>query len=224
MTIAIHQPNFIPWIGYFYKIKHCDLFVLLDNVQYTKNSLINRNRIKSVSGEQWVTMPVLHSGSFGQNINETHLVFVEKFFNKFLRTLKMNYAKAHYFDEVMQLLTIDYVSCDIISVLNEKLIRTIANYLEIHTPIIRSSDLPGIEGSSTNRLISICQYCGADKYLAGFGSRNYQEDDLFYQAGIVPLVSRFTYPQYDQINGPFLSNLSVVDVLMNMGKYSSQLI
>ena len=101
MIIAIHQPNFIPWLGYFYKINHCDLFVLLDDVQYTKNSLINRNRIKSNTGEQWVTMPVLHSGSFGQSINETHLLHFEKHYSKFLRTLQMNYSKAPFVEEIV---------------------------------------------------------------------------------------------------------------------------
>lgn len=224
MIVAIHQPNFIPWIGYFYKINHCDVFVLLDDVQYTKNSLINRNKIKNTEGEQWVTMPVLHSGNFGQNINETHLMLFEKHYNKFIRTIQTYYSKAPYFEEVMPLLVINDFSCDILSVLNEQLIRRVAHYLEISTPIKKSSELHGVEGSSTNRLISICKLFGADKYLAGFGGKNYQEDTLFYQAGIEPCVSSFTYPHYEQLHGSFVPNLSVLDVLMNNGKKSMQFI
>lgn len=224
MIIAIHQPNFIPWLGYFYKINHCDLFVLLDDVQYTKNSLINRNRIKSNTGEQWVTMPVLHSGSFGQNINETHLMHFEKHYCKFLRTLQMNYSKAPFVEEIMSLFVIDDFSCDLLSVFNETLIRRVAEYLDIQTPIVKSSELPGIEGTSTDRLINICKYLGGNKYLAGFGGKNYQDDSLFHEAGIVPFVSNFSYPQYNQLHGPFLPNLSVVDVLMNIGKQSIQFI
>ena len=220
MTIAIHQPNFIPWIGYFYKINHCDLFVLLDDVQYTKNSLINRNKIKNATGEQWVTMPVLHSGNFGQNINETRLMLFEKHYNKFIRALTMSYSKAPYFNEIMPLLEINDFSCDILSVFNERLIRNVADYLGIQTPIRRSSELSGIEGTSTCRLINICKQLGADRYLAGFGSKNYQDDSLFLQAGIEPFVSSFAYPRYNQMYGDFLPNLSVVDVLMNNGKNS----
>lgn len=224
MTIAIHQPNFIPWIGFFYKINHCDQFVLLDDVQYTKNSLINRNKIKSKMGEQWITMPVLHSGSFGQSINETRLMLFEKYYIKFVRALQMNYSKAPFFDEIMSLLAINDFSCDILSMLNECLIRRIADYLEIRTPIKRSSELPDIEGCSTERLVSICKSLGADRYLAGFGSRDYQDDALFRQNGIEPFVSDFSYPYYKQLHGAFLPNLSVVDVLMNNGKQSIQFI
>lgn len=224
MIVAIHQPNFIPWLGYFYKINHCDRFVLLDDVQYTKNSLINRNKIKTVEGEQWVTMPVLHTGNFGQNINDTHLMLFEKHYKKFIRTLQTNYSKAPFYTEIMQLLEIDDFSCDIISVFNEQLIRRVADYLEIPTPIVRSSELDGIVGTSTNRLISICKLLGADMYLAGFGGKNYQDDALFHQAGIEPFVSNFTYPRYDQMHGSFVSNLSVLDVLMNIGKRSIQFI
>lgn len=224
MTIAIHQPNFIPWIGFFYKISHCDQFVLLDDVQYTKNSLINRNKIKSKTGEQWITMPVLHSGNFGQRINETHLMCFEKYYIKFFRAMQMNYSKAPFYDEIMSLLVVDDFSCDILSVLNEFLIRRISNYLEIQTPIIKSSELPAVEGSSTERLISICKSLGAERYLAGFGSKNYQDDALFHKYGIDPFVSSFAYPYYKQLHGAFLPNLSVVDVLMNNGKQSIQFI
>lgn len=224
MTVAIHQPNFIPWLGFFYKIKHCDIFVLLDDVQYTKNSLINRNKIKTTQGEQWVTMPVLHSGSFGQCINETRLLMSEKHYLKFLRSLQMNYSKAPFYEEIITLLSIDDFSCDILSSFNESLIRIIARYLEIQTLIIKSSDLEGIEGCSTNRLISICKHLGADKYLAGLGSRNYQDDSLFLEAGIDPIISSFSYPLYEQLHGSFLPNLSIVDVLMNNGKRTLQFI
>lgn len=220
MTIAIHQPNFIPWIGYFYKIKHCDLFVLLDDVQYTKNSYINRNKIKTFSGEQWVTMPVLHTGVFGQSINEVHLMQFNKYYAKFLRTLKTSYSKAPFFDVVMSILSVDSISGDLLSDLNETLIRRISSFLEIQTPIKKSSELADVGGLSTNRLISICRQYNADRYLAGIGSKKYQDDALFHQAGITPIVSNFSYPVYKQLYGPFIPNLSVVDVLMNNGKDS----
>ena len=224
MTIAIHQPNFIPWLGYFYKIKHCDCFVLLDDVQYSKNSLINRNKIRCKAGEQWVTMPVLHSGCFGQRINETHMSLFEKHYNKFIHAIQMNYSRAPFFDEILPLLAVDDFSCDLLSDFNERLIRRFIDYLEIKTPIRKASDLVSIEGCSTDRLVSICKILGANKYLAGFGGKNYQDDVLFYQAGVEPIVSSFSYPHYTQLYEPFLPNMSVVDVLMNTGKRAIQFI
>lgn len=218
MIIGIHQPNFIPWLGYFYKINRSDRFVLLDDVQYTKNSFINRNRIKGPAGEQWVTLPVLHSGNFGQNINETQPIQLEKNFKKFVRALTMNYSRAKHFSEVMPIFDVCDFSYDNLALFNEGILRKIVEYLEIETPIIRSSSIDGINASSTERLIQICQHFHADQYIAGFGSKKYQEDELFRSRGIVPIVYDFEHPVYEQLFAPFVPNLSVVDVLMNLGK------
>ena len=97
-TIAIHQPNYLPWIGYFYKIAKSDIFVLLDDVQYTKNSFINRNRIKTLKGVDWLSLPVIHSGKFGQLIKDVEIIAIEKSFKKITGTLNANYAKSKYFN------------------------------------------------------------------------------------------------------------------------------
>lgn len=222
MIVAIHQPNFIPWLGYFYKINRSDTFVLLDDVQYTKNSFINRNRIKAPNGEQWVTMPVFHTGNFGQKINETQLKMVETNFKKFLRTLTVNYSKAKHFSEIISILSECGIASSNLAQFNERIIRKIVSYLEIETPIFRSSSLPCIETTSTERLIQICNYFNADCYLAGFGSINYQDDSMFRNNGIEPTIYSFSHPRYEQLYDPFIPNLSIIDLLMNLGKGTIQ--
>lgn len=220
MIVSIHQPNFIPWIGYFYKIAQSDIFVLLDDVNYSKNSFINRNKIKTPNGEQWLTIPVIHSGKFGQKINEVQLQFFEKNLRKVKNSLQSNYSKSTYFKEIFEIFEkYDDFSASL-SEFNEYFIISILEYLDIKTKIVKSSDLKNVSGESTERLVSICKELGADKYLAGFGSKNYQDDELFSSKNISPIVSKFEHPLYNQLWGDFISNLSIVDLIMNEGKNS----
>jgi len=110
MIISIHQPNFLPWIGYFYKLVRSDIFVFLDNVQYTKNSFINRNRIKTPQGALWLTVPVTFK--FGQLINEVRINNQTDWRKKHLKTLEMNYRKAKFFEEVFNRIKQIYYSKD----------------------------------------------------------------------------------------------------------------
>ena len=218
MIISIHQPNFIPWIGYFYKIAKSDTFVILDDVQFTKNSFINRNKIKTPSGEQWLGIPIIQSGKFGQNINQCQIQNQEIHLSKITKSIKLNYAKCEFFD---------WLYPDLQTILNKKdqtlvsanvaLISTILNLLEIKTPFMLASDLHNIEGESTERLISICKELNADKYLYGFGAKNYQEDELFRNAGIELKKNAFIHPDYKQLWGEFIPNLSIIDFLFNIG-------
>jgi hypothetical protein len=220
MIIAIHQPNFIPWLGYFYKMAHCDTFVLLDDVQYTKNSFINRNRIKTSQGELWLTMPVTTSGKFGQLINETILTQKELHVKKILSTIKLNYSQAPffqvYFGEFEQILQTPNNS---LSELNIELIRWICKKLEIHTQIVKSSDLHiNSELESTERLVAICQKLEAKCYLSGMGAFKYQDDAIFNTNGITLSKNKFVPPVYQQLWKEFIPSLSILDTLFNCGE------
>lgn len=217
MIVSIHQPNFIPWIGYFYKIAKSDIFVILDDVDYTKNSFINRNRIKTPNGAQWLTIPVIHAGRSGQHINEVEIQFFEKNYRKIKSSLQSNYSKSKYYNEVISIFENYNSFNDNLAKFNEYFIRNIANYLGLKTKIIRSSDLNNIRGESTERLVSICSELQASSYLAGFGSTSYQDDKLFFDAKIKPIVYDFIHPIYNQLWGDFESNLSIVDLIMNEG-------
>lgn len=218
MTISIHQPNFIPWIGYFFKIYKSDTFVILDNVQFTKNGFTNRNRIKTPQGENWLTLPIIQSGKFGQNITEC-VIFNKKIHTKkILNSLHGNYKKTNYFDNYFDKISgILNEPGDNLCQLNIRLIEWIVSELEIKTKIVTASALDNIEGESTERLVSICRKLNGTKYLAGLGAKKYQEDELFSRNTIEIINTPFKYPNYQQMWGEFIPNLSVIDVLFNCG-------
>jgi len=216
MIVAIHQPNFIPWLGYFYKIAKADVFVLLDDVQYTKNSFINRNRIKTPQGKLWLTIPVIHSGQFGQLINEVKIQNPGRSLNKIIKSIESNYIKAPFFDEVFNIVETGLIQTDNLAEINEAMIVEILGYLGVGTRIIRSSDLAINETNSSHRLVKICEVLGAKTYLSGFGSSNYQENEVFVKAGIKSEVYDFIHPEYTQLWGEFTHSLSILDVLFNL--------
>jgi hypothetical protein len=218
MIISIHQPNFIPWIGYFYKIYKSDVFVVLDNVQFTKNGFINRNQIKTSQDPIWLTLPVIQSGKFGQNITDCVIFNKQIHSKKIISSLLSNYKKAPYFDKYFDSFSeIINKADDNLCQLNINLIKWIIDELEIQTKIILASDLINIEGESTQRLVSICKELGGTKYLAGVGAKKYQDDELFNTNQIEIINTSFKYPHYEQLWGDFIPNLSVLDVLFNCG-------
>jgi len=219
MIVAIHQPNYIPWLGYFFKIAHVDRFVFLDMVQYPDRSFVNRNSIKTPNGTALLTIPVLRTGRSGQLINQVETDNVKRWAQRHMKTMESNYGRAPYFAEVSALLEPHYLlrgERSNLSEFNMGLIRAIAEYLEIPTSIICASELSP-SGARNDRNLDICRILGATAYLAGLGAKNYQEDEEFTRAGIEPLYSLFQQQNYPQLFGGFIPKLSIVDVLMNCG-------
>jgi hypothetical protein len=219
-TVAIHQPNYIPWLGYFFKIAYADKFVFLDTVGYSVGSLVNRNSIKTPCGSAWLTIPVLKCGRSGQLISEVETDNIRNWARRHLATLQSNYGRAPYFKEVLALLKPHYhsVAGDTSSLANFNigLICSIATYLRLNTRCINASEL-NVSGQKTDLLLDICRAIGASTYVAGTGAKSYQEDTKFEDAGITPVYSSFSQRNYPQLFGEFIGNLSVVDVLMNCG-------
>ena len=218
--VAIHQPNYIPWLGYFFKIAHANKFVFLDTVVYPGGSFVNRNSIKTPKGPAWLTIPVCKSGRSGQLIGEVEPDNTHKWVARHLSTLRNNYRRAPFFCEIISLLEPHYraVRADKQSLagFNIGVICAIAAYLDIRPHFITSSQL-NITGQKTDLLLDICRKFGATTYLAGTGSKCYQEDSKLENAGITPVYSPFVQRRYVQLFGEFVENLSVVDVLMNCG-------
>jgi hypothetical protein len=224
-VVAIHQPNFLPWLGYFYKLARADIFVFLDSVQYTKNSFINRSRIKTQAGAHWLTVPVWTSAKFGQTIDQVQTVPDTDWRRKHLHALKSHYGRAPHFREVFDVLHIQYSAIGARTSLadfNISMIRAISSYLGLEPKLIRARDLVA-EGNSTELLVNICRELKADCYLAGAGAPKYQEDEQFASAGIRVDYSKFRIKPYEQLWGPFLGGLSVVDALMNCGRLTREL-
>lgn len=216
MITAIHQPNYIPWAGYFYKIAKSDLFVILDNVQFNSRGLTHKNKIKTPQGEMWVILPVHSEG----NINEIKLKNNQNWKEKHLIYLKYNYKKAKYFDRYIENLEKIYnTQWEYMHELNIELIKFILKELNIETYITIASELK-CEGKSTELLISICKEVGSDAYLSGMGGKNYMDETRFEQEGIKLVYSQFEHPIYEQLWGEFIPNLSVLDLLFNCGPKS----
>lgn len=223
MLAAIHQPQFMPWLGYFDKMDRCDVFVLLDNVQYKKNEYQNRNRIKTSQGWQWLTVPVKYR--FPQMINEVQIDNSVDWQKKHLHALETNYRKAHYFEKYINLFKEFYSKeWQTLSQVNIASIALLKDILGIKTRVVIASEMQGLRDEPNLRLIDICKRLGADTYLAGKDGRNYMNLDLFNDAGIKLEFQEFKHPAYPQLFGRFEYFMSAIDLTFNCGNESLEII
>ncbi|WP_157224579.1 WbqC family protein [Natronococcus occultus] len=212
-TVAIHQPNYLPWLGYFEKIRRSDVFVLLDDAEYSSDSWINRNRIKTPHGWTWLTVPVRGSSRPIEDVEivddgwrETHR-----------KSLQASYGGAAHYDEFGAFFAATYArSWESLCELNVHLVRQLADRLELDCEFVRASTLE-VDATGSERIVRLCEALAADRYYSGEGARSYNDPELFEDAGIVLEYQSFDPPRYDQRFGEFLPNLSVVDPLLNVG-------
>ncbi len=222
MKLAISQPAYLPWLGYFDLIDQVDAFVLLDTVQFEKQSWQHRNRIKTPTGLQWLTIPVAFRGHFGQKIVEVE-IRDPGFARTHLRGVELNYRRAPffemYFPEFSKILLSD--SGSRLSVFTQKLVEWFCRTLGISTRICRSSGLEA-GGKRSELLVSICRSVGADFYVSPLGSAIYLMDEikLFSEAGIDVGFQHYDHPVYQQMFPPFVTHASVLDLIFNEGPNS----
>jgi len=221
MKVGIIQSNFLPWRGYFDFIRKVDLFILHDDLQYTKGDWRNRNKIKTPSGPQWITVPV-HYHHTDQLIEETTIDDSKPWVQSILNKIRNSYQKAPcfepYFSELSDLLLEPTLS---ISNLNLHLINWICSHLDIQTPITFSRAYHP-QGARTERLIGILEQVGATTYLSGPAAKAYLEPDLFEQAGICLEYKIYNYPEYEQLYHPFDPAVSVIDLLFMVGEKAKE--
>lgn len=218
-TISIMQPTYLPWMGYFSLINQVDIFVIYDDVQFDKRSWQQRNKIKTQSGTQWLTVPVLTKNKLSQKINDVVISKELSFERDHIKAIEINYSKAPFFkkykNEVFD--CIDNNHHKIIE-LNFSLIQKISDILNIKTEFIKSSDLKNIDGKKDERLINICKTLSANAYVSPEGSKNYLgEGDSFQDNDIKLEYQLFEHPKYEQIYGSFESHMSIIDALFNCG-------
>lgn len=225
MRIAIMQPTYLPWTGYFALMDQVDQFVLLDDVEFSRQSWQQRNRIKTHNGRLWLTVPVYHTGRSGQLINEVEINQEINWETAHYKSLKQSYCSATFWDDNrMWLRDIYESSWQRLCPLNETVVAELASLLGISATIHSSSDLNAGTGR-VDRLIRTCQILSADEYLSPIGSFGYIEaDNLFPQAGIRLLYQHYEHPTYRQLHGEFISHLSAVDLLLNEGPSSLEVI
>jgi hypothetical protein len=227
-VVAIHQPNFIPWLGFFYKIYKSDIFVLLDNVQFPKESAAARNFIKGKNGGKvLLSVSVKKSEGAFQNYNEIELDYNSKWNIKHLNQIKDAYIKAPYFKQYFpEIETILKTRFSNLAELNITIIKWALKCLEITTEIeIASNFDKGDFGKKNDRNLNICLHFGASSYLSGSGAKQYNDENLYRENKVELIYSDYTSVIYPQINGnEFVPNLSILDALFNCGSETATLL
>lgn len=221
MNVVILQPSYIPWRGVFDQIQRADLFVFYDDVQYDKRGWRNRNQIKAPRGKQWLTIPVYSRGAQTQNIpiNQIRIVWDEPWNETHLKAIFHSYGKAPYFSRYQSLLETFYgrhdeFLADFTIDFTIALARELGN---TKTRFLRSSEIDGIDGHKTDRLIQILQAVGATHYISGPSASDYIEEEKFVAAGIPFEYMEYNYPEYPQLYPPFDPYVSILDLLFMTG-------
>ena len=219
MIISVHQPQYLPWLGYFDKIDKADVFVLLDNVQFKKNEWQNRNKIKTANGWQWLTVPVLYK--FPQLISEVEINNNDRWQHRQKQALLSNYKKSPFWNALEEFFENIFSSqWKTISQLNIHVVRKLAALLGIDTPVYVASELGQFPDDPDERLISITKHFGADTYLAGSGGKDYMNLEKYDNNGIRVVFQEYTHPVYHQLFGGFEPFMSVIDLIFNHGNMS----
>jgi hypothetical protein len=222
LKVVILQPSYIPWRGYFDQILKADLFVFYDDVQYDKRGWRNRNRIKTSTGPLWLSIPVFNRGAQTEQIpiHEIRIVWDRPWNKEHWNSIRMAYSKAPYFSQYAGLIEDFYLKKP--EMLADFTIETtiaLARIIGIdQTRFLRSSQIAEIEGSKTDRLISILKKVNATHYISGPSAKDYIENEKFDEAGISLEYMQYYYPEYPQLYPPFDSQISIIDTLFMMGK------
>ena len=220
MKLAIHQPNFLPWAGYFHKMASVDVFLLLDTVQYVKSEYDNRCKIKTADGEQWLTVPVTTPkiNTLSRDVKISKNVDWKKLHKK---TITYNYSKSPFFEKYESMLTDTYdENSESLLELNIVFIYNIKNLLGIETRLLLASELPETELKGTELLLNYCEELNADSYLSGSGGKRYLNEEGFKEMKIGLEYQNFVPIKYPQRFGDFIENLSIIDLIFNCGSES----
>lgn len=221
MNVVILQPSYIPWRGYFDQIRRADLFIFYDDVQYDKRGWRNRNQIKTPRGKKWLTIPVHSHGAQIERIpiHQIRISWETDWSKDHFLTLRHNYRKAPFFDQFAPFLETFYRRRDpLLADFTIDLTIALARELGIHhTRFMRSSELTGITGEKTDRLIQILQAVGATHYISGPSARDYIQPEKFEQAGISLEYMTYDYPEYPQLYPPYDPFVSILDLLFMTG-------
>lgn len=228
MKIAICQPTYLPWPGYFDLIDQVDIFVLLDNVQFQRQSWQHRNRIKTPSGLRWLTVPVMFRGRFGQ-LNEVEIRDIE-FWRNHLRAIELNYRRTPFFDDYFGELSsrIKKTSCSagaLLADLDIQLIEWFKDVLGIRTSVLLCSHLERL-GKRMELLANICTSLGGKQYVSPLGSASYllQEIEVLLDKGIDVVFQHYEHPQYQQLFPPFCPYASILDLIFNEGAQAREIL
>jgi len=224
MILSVHQPQYIPWLGYFDKIDTSNYFVFLDSVQYKPREYQNRNKIRTKDGWMWLTVPVISRGLGRQKICDVKIDNDSDWQRRHWKSLKVWYGRAKFFKDHFSFFEDVYTrSWGKLIDLNIHIIKYLLKELKIETSLYYESEID-ISSQGTDRIIEICKKLNADIYLSGIGGRDYLEEGKFVQAGIKLEYQNFIHPvyrqQYMKGTDSFLPYMSALDLLFNEGEKS----
>lgn len=224
MIVSVHQPHYLPWLGYLDKIDQSDVFVILDNVQFKKREFQNRNRIKTPGGETWLTVPVVTKGKYEQKTAEVEIDNTAPWREKHLKSLELNYRKTPFYEEIMEKLEKYYTGPvhNKLMDLCTDMLDCYKDFLQISTPVRFESEL-NIQGVRSERIVNICKALEANTYLSGSGAKAYLDEELFEREGLGLEYQHYKHPEYNQLHGEFQPYMAAVDLLFNHGSDSGEI-
>ncbi len=217
MKVGIIQSNFLPWRGYFDFIREVDLFIIHDDLQYTKGDWRNRNKIKTARGLEWITVPINYK-STSQMIEETTVDYSTLWAQKMLNRIKESYRLAPHFNTYFaQLSELLLEPAATISDLNMRLIQWTCKNLDITTPIKLSREF-NPQGTKTERLLGILKQVDASIYLSGPAAQSYLIPEALENAGIKLEYKKYDYSEYEQLYPPYERHVSIIDLFFMTGE------
>jgi hypothetical protein len=225
MIVSVSQPAYLPWLGYFHRIAASDLHIVLDHVQFEKNSFTNRNKVRTANGAAWLTVPVKTSGRFGElAIDALEIDNKADWRRKHWATIQQSYAKAPHFAEHGAFFR------ELYGTPWEKLVDLcgqVTSYLRqsfgMKTKLMSSSAMQS-RGAKDELVLNLCREAGATTYLSGALGRDYLREELFRDAGIKVVYQDYHHPEYPQVYKPFEPYMAAVDLLFNCGPKSLEII
>ena len=225
MIVSINQPAYLPWLGYFDRINRSDIHIVLDHVQFEKNSVINRNKIRTQNSWSWLTVPLKTKSKYGNlDIRNIEIQNTLQWKKKHWKTIQSNYSKCEYFKDYasffQKVYTTEWVKIiDFINFINKHFLKI----LGIKTKIISSYELNPKKAKS-DLILELCQKVDADQYISGPFGRDYLDLKSFENAGISVRFHDYSHPVYAQKFKGFEPNMSIIDLLLNHGKDSLKIL
>ena len=224
MILTAHQPVYLPWLGLFHKISLADKFVFFNKVQYLPKEWMNRNKIRTKSGEVWLTVPVLRKGYRESNVNELKINNNVDWKKKHLKTILLNYKKAPFFEKYCSFFEQLYnKNWEYLSDLNEYMLKWFLKELGIKIEFFKADNFD-FQGSKSDLVLDMCKKLKADMYIFGKLGKDYANVNDFEKENIKTIFQEYKHPTYPQIHRDFVPNLSVLDLLFNCGSKSYEII
>ena len=228
MIVSIHQPNYLPWLGFFDKIKQSDVFVIFDDVQFPrgKKHFGHRNKIKTLSGDKWLTVPISNKSDL-VSFNDTIINYDTEWNKEHIRLIELFYSKTPYFDKyfpnLLDIISIEHKSLTELSV---SLIKYFLKELNIKTQLKYSSEISDSDLYGSDKIFNILEKLNTTQYITGSGpgSMRYIDESGFNERDIKLKWQHYEHPHYNQLNGAFIPYMSIIDLLFNEGEKSRRII